>query len=291
MNKHKKLLIAAALVFSLSMVLYMLHTAYSLKVRYITMEFENLPKSFNNTKIAIASDIHVGLFISEKRVEIMSQAIMTNKPDIITFLGDYIYSAPRWFKYYNKINSQKLQNGVSSLSAPLGMYGVMGNHDNWEGRFDVSNALHSVGFKMIDNNIVYITNSSKDYISIGGVGDYLTDNVDFEAATIGVGTNDFHMILSHEPYMPLKEAEEGGYTKFIDFFISGHTHGRQINVLPMSFIEKVNSERSYPRFISYGIMNYGNTKVYVTSGVGLVLLPYRLFAYPEIVIVTLKSKQ
>ena len=41
---------------------------------------------------------------------------------------------------------------------------------------------------------------------------------------------------------------------------------------------------------SYGLMNYGNMKVYVTSGIGAVLFPLRLFAYPEVVIITFKSK-
>ena len=41
----------------------------------------------------------------------------------------------------------------------------------------------------------------------------------------------------------------------------------------------------------YGKMKAYNTKIYVTSGVGVVLLPFRLFAYPEVVIITLKRKR
>ncbi len=54
----------------------------------------------------------------------------------------------------------------------------------------------------------------------------------------------------------------------------------------------MNKNKKYPYFQSvYGVMNYGNMKVYITSGIGAVLLPFRLFAYPETVIMTLKRKQ
>lgn len=291
MKKISKLLIVLAFVLSLILVIYMFKTGYSIKVRHITMEFKDLPSSFDGTKIALAADMHVGLFISEEYIKKVSAMIMEEKPDIIAFLGDYVYSAPRWFHYYNPKNVEELKNAISNLKAPLGMYAVMGNHDNWEAPSDISNALYNTGFKLIDNNIVYITNKSNDYISIGGVGDYITDDVNFEAASIGVGTNDFHIVLSHEPKGPLRKAEKEGYIDLADFLVSGHTHGGQISHFPMSFIEKLNTNRKYPRLTTYGIMNYKNTKVYITSGVGMVLLPFRLFATPEIVIVTLKSKE
>ncbi|TXJ34411.1 metallophosphoesterase [Brachyspira aalborgi] len=291
LNKFGKTKIIIFLIIILLFALYMFKTSRALRVRYIDLEFEDLPKSFDNIKVALASDIHSGLYVPTSHIKKMSYMIMTNKPDIILFVGDYIYSAPRWFRYYNKKNIIKLNEGIKDLNAPLGKYAVMGNHDNYESKIDISNTFYSNNFKMLDNNIIFITNENKEYISIGGIGDFLTDEVKFDLAIKNVKTNDFNILLSHEPMFPLKIAQKEGYNKFIDFFVAGHTHGLQISFVPMSLFERLNKNRNYPLTTIYGNMKSENMKIYITSGVGAVLLPFRLFAYPEIVIVNLRSKK
>ena len=296
LNKYKnqskkiKIIIFVIIIFALFFSLYMFKTSRALRVRYIDLEFEDLPKSFDNIKVALASDIHSGLYIPTSHIQKMSDMITENKPDIILFIGDYIYSAPRWFKYHNKKNIRKLIEGIKNLNAPLGKYAVMGNHDNYESKIDISNALDSNNFKMLDNNIIFITNDIGEYISIGGVGDFMTDDVKFDLATKNVKTNDFNILLSHEPAAPLAIAKKEGYNELIDFFVCGHTHGMQISLIPMHLIERLNKNRNYPLTTIYGNMQSDKTKIYVSSGVGVVLLPFRLFAYPEVVIATLKSK-
>lgn len=291
LNKFGKTKIIIFLIIILLFALYMFKTSRALRVRYIDLEFEDLPKSFDNIKVALASDIHSGLYVPTSHIKKMSYMIMTNKPDIILFVGDYIYSAPRWFRYYNKKNIIKLNEGIKDLNAPLGKYAVMGNHNNYESKIDISNTFYSNNFKMLDNNIIFITNENKEYISIGGIGDFLTDEVKFDLAIKNVKTNDFNILLSHEPMFPLKIAQKEGYNKFIDFFVAGHTHGLQISFVPMSLFERLNKNRNYPLTTIYGNMKSENMKIYITSGVGAVLLPFRLFAYPEIVIVNLRSKK
>lgn len=295
LNKNKKskiiiFLIIILFIFALFFSLYMFKTSRALRVRYIDLEFKDLPKSFDNIKVALASDIHSGLYIPTSYIQKMSDMITANKPDIILFIGDYIYSAPRWFKYHNKKNIHKLNEGIKTLEAPLGKYAVMGNHDNYESKIDISNALYSNDFKMLDNNIIFITNENGEYISIGGVGDFMTDDVKFDLATKNVKTNDFNILLSHEPAAPLAIAKKEGYNELIDFFVCGHTHGMQISFVPMPLIERLNKNRDYPLTTIYGNMKSDKMKIYVSSGVGVVLLPFRLFAYPEVVIATLKSK-
>ena len=297
LNKYKnqskkiKIIIFVIIIFALFFSLYMFKTSRALRVRYIDLEFEDLPKSFDNIKVALASDIHSGLYIPTSHIQKMSDMITENKPDIILFIGDYIYSAPRWFKYHNKKNIRKLNEGIKNLNAPFGKYAVMGNHDNYESKIDISNALDSNNFKMLDNNIIFITNDIGEYISIGGVGDFMTDDVKFDLATKNVKTNDFNILLSHEPAAPLAIAKKEGYNELIDFFVCGHTHGMQISLIPMHLIERLNKNRNYPLTTIYGNMQSDKTKIYVSSGVGVVLLPFRLFAYPEVVIATLKSKK
>ena len=176
-NKKRKVIIFLLFIILL-LCLYMFYFSRSLRVRYIELEFDDLPYSFEGTKVAFAADMHAGLYIPTSHVKKMSDIIRENNPDLILFAGDYIYSAPRLFHYYNSNNVQKFDEGIKDLNAKFGKYSVMGNHDNWESTTDVSNCLIKNGFKTIDNNIVFITNEAGDYISIGGVGDFLTDKVE-----------------------------------------------------------------------------------------------------------------
>ena len=268
----------------------MIYTIYDLKIKRIEIESIYLPKSFHNKKIAFVADIHSGLFVKEKYIRKMSDMIMNEKPDIIAFGGDYIYSAMSWTHYYNYKNLYRFINGIKSLNAPLGKYAVMGNHDNLEAKHEISNALYDSGFQMLDNDIKRIEVNG-EHISIGGIGDYYTDEVHLDKATSGVQENDFHILLTHTPFRAIVKAEKENYLKLIKLILAGHTHGRQISFMPMSMIEKLNKNRvHYPFDMHYGMMNYMGTKLYVTSGVGFVLVPLRVFAQPEIVMITLKQE-
>lgn len=266
----------------------MFYTPHDLKVKYVDIASTYLPKSFNGKKIAFVADVHSGLFVKEKYIKKMSSMIMNEKPDTIAFGGDYVYSAMTWLHYYDNKNLDKFLYGIKELHAPLGMYAVMGNHDNLEAKDDISNGLANSGFKMLDNDIHYIKNRN-EYISIGGIGDYSTDEVLFDKATKGVKESDFHILLTHTPFRSILKAEKENYLRFIKLILAGHTHGRQISFVPTSVIEKLNKKREhYPFDMHYGLMNYLGTKLYVTSGTGFVLVPFRIFARPEIVIITLK---
>jgi len=266
----------------------MIYTTYSLKIKRVDIESIYVPESFHGKKVAFVADVHSGLFVKEKYIAKMSSMIMNEKPDIIAFGGDYIYSAMSWMHYYNYKNLYRLINGIKCLNAPLGMYAVMGNHDNLEARHEISNALRDVGFNMLDNDIHRIKLNG-EYISIGGVGDYYTDEVHFDKATKGVKENDFNILLTHTPFRSILKAEKENYLRLIKLILAGHTHGRQVSFMPISMIEKLNKNRlHYPFDMHYGLMNYMGTKLYVTSGVGFVLVPFRIFAQPEIVIITLK---
>ena len=191
-SKRNKIIFFIVIIFFICITLYMRKTANSIKVRYITLEFDDLPESFDNMKAALAADMHAGLYIPESHVKKMSDLIMKESPDIILFAGDYIYSAPHKFHHYNSENTKKFANGINGLEARYGKYAVLGNHDNWENTEDVSNALYNNGFKLMDNNILLITNDKGEYISIGGVGDFLTDDVKFDIATSNVKQNDIY---------------------------------------------------------------------------------------------------
>jgi predicted MPP superfamily phosphohydrolase len=65
--------------------------------------------------------------------------------------------------------------------------------------------------------------------------------------------------------------------------LSGHTHGGQI-VLPL--VGAV-AARKYP--VAQGLISEGGRTLFVSRGVGTVLVPVRLNCPPEVAVVTLRS--
>lgn len=285
---RKKIIRIYAVLFAVAITIFFMHmffNAYKIKIRQITITSKDIPLSFNNKKIAFLSDTHIGFYVSEKQMKKIAALATKEKPDIILLGGDYIYSSPRTLRFYNFKNTQKIKNSFSFLKAPLGVYAVMGNHDNKESKQDISNALNSINIKMVDNQNVFITNK-EGYIVISGFGDEHTDKINIETALENTQTNDFVIVIAHNP-KSVRRLIKYDKVKNVDLFLSGHTHGGQIRFSPLGIIEKINKNKEIPSSLSYGIMNYKNSQMYVTSGTGVVLMPLRFFANAEIVIITL----
>lgn len=285
---RKKIIFIYAVAFSITLTLFLLNmftNAYNVKIRYITIESKNIPESFNGKKIAFLSDTHVGVYISEEHMKKIATLTSEEKPDIILLGGDYIYSSPGMFRFYNPKNTQRIINSFSLFKAPLGIYSVMGNHDNKESKEDISNALNSINIQTIDNKNVFVTNK-ESYIVIAGLADEHTDKINVENALKNANTDDFVIVIAHNSKSAKRLLKEDKI-KSVDLFLSGHTHAGQIRFTSLKTIERVNKNKDMPSSLTYGIMNYKNAKMYVTSGTGVVLMPLRFLTNPEIVIIKL----
>ncbi|MBN2411649.1 metallophosphoesterase [candidate division KSB1 bacterium] len=89
----------------------------------------------------------------------------------------------------------------------------------------------------------------------------------------------FTVLLSHTPDYVLTAQKYK-----IDLVLSGHTHGGQV-CLPVigPLVSNIKLGRKYMQ----GLHKFNNTSLYVTRGIGTVLLPLRFFCPPEITVINL----
>jgi predicted phosphodiesterase len=77
--------------------------------------------AFEGLKIVQISDIHSGSFASEEPFRRAVEMIMNEKPDVIFFTGDLVND-----------RSSEAERHIATwkqLSAPLGVFSILGNHD------------------------------------------------------------------------------------------------------------------------------------------------------------------
>ena len=113
--------VVAAAIPATSLGFGILSGAYDYRLRRKRVVIPNLPKSFDGVKIAQLSDIHSGSFFNKTAVQGGVDLLMQEKPDIFMFTGDLVNNETSEVQEYKDI--------FSRISAPLGAYATLGNHD------------------------------------------------------------------------------------------------------------------------------------------------------------------
>jgi hypothetical protein len=261
------------------------------KYRYRTVRqkvhFPNLPEAFRGLRMVHISDIHSGSFTDRKAVENGVQRILDEKPDIICFTGDLVNDHADEMKDYIDV--------FSRLSAPLGVYSCLGNHDYGDYRAWPSPAAKSenlerlkgihaqMGWRLLMNEHVAIAKDGQQIAILGienwGAKANFPRYGKMEEAHRGTGDYPFKILLSHDPShwdaQVVKEYSD------IDLMLSGHTHGMQFGVELPGF-------RWSPVQYVYrqwaGHYRRGAQQLYVNRGFGFLGYPGRVGILPEITV-------
>lgn len=265
-----KKIILRIFIFIVVTVVYMFAESYMLLIKTVDLKDSDIPLPFDRKKIVFVSDIHHGPHFSKKRIGKLVNRINSLKPDIILLGGDYVENDAK----YIKPCFEELQY----LNAPLGVFGVLGNHDHSKDVSMVEGEMKKAGITLLKNKAEWV--SVKDGgIKIGGVDDLYFGRKDIGPTVNDVQEEDFVILLSHNP----DYAEKIKNNK-IDIVLSGHTHGGQITLfglwapyIPSNYGQKYRS----------GMVETDYTKVYVSKGVGTNVIPLRFFTHPEITVVNL----
>lgn len=261
---------------------YSYYEARNLKVRKYDFVHQDIPNSFVDKKIVFIADTHCNQYFTPTDVKELVALTNSMNPDIVVFGGDYTnadttYSTP-FFKE------------LANLKATYGVYSVMGNHDYWEDIDIIKQGMAECGFYICDNASYWIHQGS-DSIKIGGVGDVWEDEQIIENTIYDVVPQDFCILLSHNP--DFIEDIEPNLNK-VDLMLSGHTHGGQVTVfglyapiMPTAWKPHLKDTGQKYR---YGWKELNDIQLYITTGVGMGKFPFRFFAPPEIVEITLKKE-
>jgi predicted MPP superfamily phosphohydrolase len=243
-----------------------------LVVREIDIVDADIPASFEGSTIAFLTDIHHGPYFSLDRVRNAVARTNALHPDLILLGGDYSYRGAQYIA--------PCLAALAHLDAPLGTFGVLGNHDHWYDAELTRQRMQAAGIEVLDNQAEWIVRG-RDRIRIGGVGDLWEDSQDLSATMLGVQDGDFVILLSHNP-----DYVENIRTAGVDLVLSGHTHGGQVTlfglwapIVPSRFGQKYRS----------GVVHTPFATVIISNGIGTIAPPLRLFARPEIVLIHLHA--
>ncbi len=222
-------------------------------------------------RIATVSDLHFGRFAHENYTRRVVREIMARRPDMILLLGDMINGQPS--------QQQKCARLIAPLIAPMGVIGILGNHEHYSGWCKAAQAYRQIGVDILINEHRVIRRDGAAVI-LAGIDDHGQGKPSITAALDGADRDLPTILLSHNP----DEAEHVPQNVHVDVMLCGHTHGGQI----VPFGKPILTQTSHRRYWT-GWVEGPRCRVYINRGVGFVGLPIRLNCRPEIPIFKLAA--
>ncbi|HEX6107008.1 MAG TPA: metallophosphoesterase [Gemmatimonadales bacterium] len=218
-------------------------------------------------RIAYASDFHAGPTTSPALLAQACEALAEARPDLLLLGGDYVCTEAEPIR--------DLAPRMGAVPARLGRYAVLGNHDWWTDPGLIVRSLEAAGIELLTNRHLRLP-EPYDRIVLCGLDDPWAGRPDSRAAFAGAdGTR---IVLMHQPSGLLDMPGEE-----FALAICGHTHGGQI-ALPGG-IPIVVPRGPLSRRYSRGRFELEGGRVLLVSvGVGCSMLPFRVFADPEVVV-------
>jgi uncharacterized protein len=244
---------------------YPLVASEEIEISNHTIRIKNLPKAFDGLKLVHLTDIHHSKFVSFNDVFRMVELSNLQNPDVVLLTGDYI----TWSKKFIPPVAEALRG----LKSRLGVYAVLGNHDVRVDADQVTQALEKVQIKVLRNASARI-DLKGDSLWIGGVDEYMYGQSDIRKAMTNVPRSQPRILLAHNPEIIDEAARHQ-----VDFVLAGHTHGGQIKI---PYMRSLNIVTQPGREILEGFVRNGRTQMYISRGLGKVVVPVRILCPPEI---------
>jgi uncharacterized protein len=240
-------------------------------IRRVSLVLPHLPSAWDNLLIVQVSDVHAGPYMPPARMRRIRDLIARIPADMIVFTGDQMdrreSDAPAFVK------------GFRGLRAPLGVYGILGNHDHYIDPALSVDALERAGITPLVNDGVVLERDGQK-LAVVGVDDLAArggSRADFSVIRNYSGS--FRLCLCHQPQGWYRALHAGAHLT-----LAGHTHGGQIAVPTRN----LNVARLQTRYIA-GPYRRDDAFLYVSRGIGVGAVPVRVGAPPEIDVIRLRS--
>lgn len=252
----------------------------------VTRHTRALPGLRRPVTVALLTDMHYGLYIEAGSVRRWVEATNALRPDLILFGGDQVD------RRLDHMPAPLLAE-LSKLQAPLGRFGVWGNHDygsfgkyggrqygeprpDWTAkREQLRRAFAGVGVTILRDEGA----SVRDDLYLGGTDDLWHGHPDAVASLAGAAPNQATLLLTHNPDLLAKLPRPAGLV------LCGHTHGGQVR---LPFVGAVTVPSEYGQRYAMGwVGGLHGTPAYVSRGLGMSGLPLRNLCEPEIAFFTL----
>ena len=240
-----------------------------LTVEHRVIYLRRLPHALDGLRIVQLSDIHHSPFTGSAQIKHAIETANSLEPDLIALTGDYVsherdYAAP-------------CAEMLGRLRARYGVYAVLGNHDHWTDAALITDLFRLAGIRMMINEGMRFELKGAAFW-LAGVDDTMVGLEDLSLALAGSRQDEMKLLLAHNPVIFRQAARAG-----VDLIFSGHTHGAQVKI-------RDEEKRILPRRkLVCGLHQRKDTQIYITRGIGTVVLPIRYQCPPEISLIELHS--
>lgn len=255
-----------------------------LELKHITFTSPDLPPYFDGYRLVQITDFHLGSFPpGNDFVQKVVDATNNEEPDMILFTGDLVNNQASEVEPY--------LDTLGQLHASDGIYSIWGNHDYCEyGNNHSIGALkrnrrmlygyqESLGWHQLMNEH-HVVSHGMASIAVIGVENPgqppFTNRSNLKKAMKGLNPDMFKILLSHDPHHWRREV----VGKKIQLTLAGHTHAGQLKIGKWTPARMAFKEWG-------GAYRIGEQMLYVSSGIGG-SFPFRLGAWPELTVITLK---
>jgi predicted MPP superfamily phosphohydrolase len=232
-----------------------------------TIRVSGLSDGLSGLRIGFLSDLHRSEMVSHEMADAAVRLLLAENTDLIILGGDYVtFGGGRNRRYVGPA-----ADALAPLSAPHGVFAILGNHDDDR---DMPAALSAKGFTVLRDSRTRLVIRGVP-LDLAGIRFWTRRVGDIASVIRGASTN--LILLAHTPSR-LPEAA----SLDIPLMLSGHTHGGQIVLPGLGAI----AAREFP--VVAGSARREGTAVFVTRGVGTVYVPIRLNCPPEVAVLTLE---
>ena len=264
---------------------------FRLVVNHQETAIEGWDQEFNGFRVVLISDIHGGSRGGDAAsIRRFVNIANGQNADAIFLLGDYVSTTPS--RAGTRMPISEIADLLGELRAKYGVFAVLGNHDGWLGDETVTSELRRVGINVLDGAVSAIERNGarlrilglRDHLRVGTWQKFSEDARELLAATDGTGNI---IVLEHSPDVLEMITGDLAISSETKLMFAGHTHGGQVwlpvlgyPVVPSSYGQKYAAGHVFDRGID----------LFVTTGTGTSVLPFRFLVPPEIAVVTIKSK-
>jgi len=264
---------------------------YQYKIHRHTLFFKDLPPAFDGFTMTQLSDIHCGSFTDHEAVKQGIDLANAQKSDLMVFTGDLVNN--------EATELDEWQSLFTHLTAPYGVFSILGNHDYGDYTQWPSNEAKAanlerlktmqkeMGFHLLLDEHVKLEKDGQ-YINLVGVqnwGKNFAQYGDLAKAMATVAPHTFTVLLSHDPSH--WDAQIRAYHMPIQLTLSGHTHGMQFGV-EIPWLRWSMVQYFYKQWA--GLYKKGQQYLNVNRGFGFIGFSGRVGIWPEITVITLKRK-
>ena len=239
----------------------------------VKVSIPDLDPSFNDYRIVHISDIHLGQWISAKRIEGVVNLVNKLKPDLVAITGDsvsYVVNEP----------VLDMLRFLKNLKPKDVTVAVLGNHDHWVGADEIRKVMDESKIIELEND-VYTLRRGDARLYIAGVDSITLEKQDLDAVLRKLPSSGPAILLAHEPDF----ADESAATGRFSLQLSGHSHGGQMIIPGIGTPFRGSEFRKYP----LGEYQVGNMVQYTNRGLGTNVFWIRINCPPEITIIRLQS--